>query len=233
LISYFTRNLENFYFEKEMKFFKNRNRQCKEKKVVDLNDQENIAQLSKELEGIQGIDGKLTQPIQQAVETLSNYEQNHDLTVDQVRKIYRNLNIDESMSPDEMDQSLKIVSNRVAILKKEFFKASLNKRSFSIIIEKILDHFRTFIAGGIMDAIQAIIENFSCICLMSKGETQYKNVCFKFFGRNKETNEVVVLVLNIHYEQFSIKFKFLDMIKCSRENIHLNFLGALVQTDIP
>lgn len=216
-----------------MKFFKNRNRQCKEKKVVDLNDQDNITQLSKELEGIQGIDDKLTQPIQQAVETLSNYEQNHDLTVDQVRKIYRNLNIDESMSPDEMDQSLKIVSNRVAILKKEFFKASLNKRSFSIIIEKILDHFRTFIAGGIMDAIQAIIENFSCICLMSKGETQYNNVCFKFFGRNKQTNEVVVLVLNIHYEQFSIKFKFLDMIKCSRENIHLNFLGALVQTDIP
>lgn len=216
-----------------MKFFKNRIRHCKEKKVVDLNDQNNITQLSKELEGIQGIDDKLTQPIHKAVETLSNYEENHDLTVDQVRQIYQNLKIDENMSPEEMDRSLKTVSNRVAILKKEFFKASLNKKSFSIIVEKILDHFRIFISGSVMDAIQTIIENFSCICLMSNGETQYKNVCFKFFGRNKATEEVVVLVLNIHYEQFSLKFKLLDLIKCSNDNIHLNFLGALVQTDIP
>jgi hypothetical protein len=69
--------------------------------------------------------------------------------------------------------------------------------------------------------------------LMAKNQFFYKDVCFKFFSKHPESGEILVLVLNIHYEQTSLSYKILNLFKLQREKIHLNFLGALVKTDLP
>jgi hypothetical protein len=202
------------------------------KKVVDLNDKNNINQLSKDILSVQGIDEALTQPIHKAISVLKNYEETHELSIEQIRKIYDNLNINEQMSPEEMDHSLKL-SSTVAIIEKKFLRTCINKVAFSSLIRTILQHFINIVEGPILAAITEIIENFSCICLMAKNQFFYKDVCFKFFSKHPESGEILVLVLNIHYEQTSLSYKILNLFKLQREKIHLNFLGALVKTDLP
>ena len=203
------------------------------KKVIDLNDKENILRLSEEIEGIHGIDKKLKNPLNEAINVLRDYDENHDLTIDQIRKIYSNLNITETMTPEEMDESLRCISHRIAILDKKFFQASIERKDFVSLIENILRHFSNIVEGDILNAISKIIENFSCICLMSKDNFSYKDVCFKFFTKNPDSDHVLVLILNIHYQQSSLSYKIMNIFKYKKEKIHLNFLGALVKTDIP
>lgn len=204
-----------------------------DKKIVDLNDKNNILQLSHDIERAQHLDTTLTQPIHNAISVLKDYDERHELTIEQIRKIYEKLNINERMTPEQMDHSLECISQHIAILEKKFLKASIEKEAFSILIRSILHHFTNIVAGNILDAITEIVENFSCICLMAKQNFSYKDVCFKFFSRHPESDEILVLVLNIHYEQTSITHKILDIFKFRRERIHLNFLGALVKTNIP
>jgi hypothetical protein len=205
----------------------------KEKKVVDLNDKSNILQLSQDINSVYGLDHTLTNPIHNAISVLKDYDEKHDLTIDQIRKIYAKLNINERMTPEQMDYSLECISTHIAILEKKFLKASIEKEAFSMLIRNILHHFTNIVAGDILSAITQIIENFSCICLMAKQDFSYKDVCFKFFTRHPESEEILVLVLNIHYEQSSLKQRLFHVFKRTRERIHLNFLGALVKTDIP
>jgi hypothetical protein len=213
--------------------WKNIGKPSKQKKVVDLNDKSNIIQLSHDIERAQHLDTTLTRPIHDAISVLKDYDECHDLTINQIRKIYAKLNINEQMTPEQMDDSLRCISEHVAILEKKFLKTSIEKEAFSILIRSILQHFTNIVAGNILGAITEIIENFSCICLMARQNFSYKDVCFKFFTRHPDSEEVLVLVLNIHYEQFSLKRKILDLFKYRKERIHLNFLGALVKTDIP
>lgn len=209
------------------------NRTFFKKKIIDLNDKNNITQLSREIRDIQGIDKSLSNPIHEAISVLKDYDENHDLTIDQIRKIYLNLNITENMTPEQMDMSLSCVSDKIAILEKKFLRASIDKKGFSALIENIMMHFVNIVEGNVLDAIKKIIENFSCICLMSKNDFSYKDVCFKFFTRNPDSDHVLVLILNIHYQQSSLSYKLLNIFKLKKEKIHLNFLGALVKTDIP
>jgi hypothetical protein len=213
-------------------FFKGRKCKSRNKKVVDLNDKNNITQLSKDIETVIG-HKSLTTPLKQAIIIMEEYDENHDLSIEQIRKIYSNLNINERMSPEQMDKSLECLTHDVVILEKKFLKASIEKTYFSAIIRNILSHFSAVVAGNILGAITDIIENFSCICLMAKKEFSYKDVCFKFFSRQQNSDEVLVLVLNIHYEQSSLKYKILNIFKRYKERIDLNFLGALVKTDVP
>lgn len=214
-------------------FWKNRRKNpCKtrDKKIVDLNDKENIQQLSKDIESVHH---SLARPLKNAISIMEDYDEKHDLTIEQIRKIYSNLNINERMTPEQMDQSLDCVTHNIVILEKKFLKTSIEKDHFSVIIRSILQHFTNIVAGNILGAITEIIENFSCICLMAKQNFSYKDVCFKFFTRHPDSDEILVLVLNIHYEQSSLKYRILKFVKRYREQIHLNFLGALVKTDIP
>lgn len=203
------------------------------KKIVDLNDKSEIQQLSKDLEAVQGLDKKLIEPIHEAISVLTDYDETHDLSINQIRQIYANLHINEQMSPEEMDQSLADPSNHIAILEKKFFKASLDKESFSLLIRNILNHFSNIVEGNILGAITGIIENFSCICLNAKQNFSYRDVCFKFFSKHPEAEEVLVLILNLHYEQASSLRKILKMCQYRHKNIHVNFLGALIKTDVP
>jgi hypothetical protein len=211
-------------------------RQPKIKKIVDLNDKDNILQLSKDIETIETVSGvqqSLMKPLKKAISVMEDYDEKHDLTIDQIRKIYSNLNINERMTPEQMDYSLECITERIVVLEKKFLKASIEKEHFSALVRSILQHFTNIVAGNILGAITEIIENFSCICLMAQKNFSYKDVCFKFFTRHPDSEEVLVLVLNIHYEQSSLAYKILNMFKRYKERIHLNFLGALVKTDIP
>jgi len=205
------------------------------KKVVDLNDKNNISQLSRDIQSVQGIDEALTKPIHKAISVLKNYEETHELSIDQIRGIYNNLNINEQMTPEQMDQSLSLSSteSHVAIIEKKFLRACIDKVAFSSLVRTILQHFNNIVEGPILTAITEIIENFSCICLMAKNQFSYKDVCFKFFSKHPDSDEILVLVLNIHYEQASLSYKIMNLFKLKKEKIHLNFLGALVKTDLP
>lgn len=203
------------------------------KKIVDLNCKSEILQLSQDLKAVQGLDQTLTKPIHEAISVLSDYDETHDLSIDQIRQIYSNLQINEKMTPEEMESSLSNPSNHIAILEKKFFKASLDKESFSLLIRNILNHFSNIVEGNILGAITGIIENFSCICLNAKQNFSYRDVCFKFFTKHPEAEEVLVLVLNLHYEQTSSFKKMFKMCRYQRKHIHVNFLGALIKTDVP
>lgn len=205
---------------------------CFSKKIVDLNDKDNITQLSKDISAVQGLDESLVNPIHKAISVLKNYEETHDLSIEQIRSIYDKLNINEQMTPDQMNQSLSYTSPRIAIIEKKFLRACIDKISFSSMIRTILQHFNNIVEGPILNAITEIIENFSCICLMARHNFTFKDVCFKFFTKNPDNNEILVLVLNIHYEQTSFSYKLLNFFKINKERIHLNFLGALVKTDL-
>jgi hypothetical protein len=132
-----------------------------------------------------------------------------------------------------MDESLISMSNHIAIIEKKFLRACIDKIAFSSMIRTILNHFNSIVEGSVLNAITEVIENFSCICLMARNNFSFKDVCFKFFTKNNETGEILVLILNIHYEQASLTYKILNLFKMSREKIHLNFLGALVKTELP
>jgi len=203
------------------------------KKIVDLNNKSDILRLSRDLESVRGLDHSLTQPIHDAISVLRDYDEAHDLSIDQIRQIYANLQIHEQMTPEEMEVSLANPSNHVAILEKKYFKASLDKQAFSVLIRTILSHFSNVVEGNILGAITGIIENFSCICLNAKQNFSYRDVCFKFFSKHPDSEEVLVLILNIHYEQISSLKKMFKLCRFERKQIHVNFLGALIKTDIP
>jgi hypothetical protein len=205
-----------------------------QKKIVDLNCKEEILKLSEDLQAIQGLDQTLTKPIHQAIRVLKDYDETHDLSIDQIRAIYDNLHIREDMTPGEMNTALMDRSNHIAILEKKFFSASLNKAEFSLLIRNILQHFGNVVQGNILGAITQIIENFSCICLTSENKKfSFKDVCFKFFTKHPDSQEVLVLVLNLHYEQSSLSRKILRFCTLKKKNIEVNFLGALIKTDVP
>jgi hypothetical protein len=205
-----------------------------QKKVVDLNDKSNILQLSEDIASTQGLDHNLTDPIHDAISVLKDYDENHDLSIDQIRAIYDNLQIHEKMTPEEMEQSLANPSHHIAILEKKFIQASIDRETFSVLIRSILNHFSNIVAGNILGAITQIIENFSCICLTAqKSHFSYKDVCFKFFTKHPDAEEVLVLVLNLHYEHLSMSRKVLNFVRYKRKQIHVNFLGALIKTNVP
>lgn len=204
------------------------------KKIVDLNDKSNILELSKDIAAIQGLDHHLTDPIRQAISVLKDYDETHELTIDQIRTIYSNLHINEQMTPEEMEHSLSEPSNHIAILEKKFIQAALDRESFSILIRSILNHFSNIVAGNILGAITEIVENFSCICMSTqKSNLSYRDVCFKFFTKHPDAEEILVLVLNLHYEQLTFKRKILRFFRFNQKRIHVNFLGALIRTDVP
>lgn len=203
------------------------------KKIIDLNDKNNITQLSRDIDLVQGIDQKLVRPIHGAIDVLKDYDETHNLSIEQIRKIYDNLNINEQMSPEEMEESLKCVSNEVAILDKKFVQASLDKKAFSSLVRGIMKHFINIIDGNILSAITEIIENFSCICMLAKNNFSFKDICFKFFTKHPESEEILVLILNITYQQATFSYNLFSLFKFEKEQIRLNFLGALIKTDIP
>lgn len=203
------------------------------KKVVDLNDKHDIAQLSHDIAAVQGLDDTLTRPLKHAISTLKEYDETHELSIDQIRQIYSRLHIHEQMTPQEMEHSLNTVAQHIAILEKKFIQAAIDKDAFSALIRSILRHFGNIVAGDVLTAITSLIENFSCLCLLSKKDFSYKDVCFKFFTKHPASEEVLVLVLNIHYERSSLSYKLLKWFKFKRNRIYLNFLGALVKTEVP
>lgn len=210
------------------------------KKVIDLNNQTEIINLSMELENHKKVSEHMKTPIIDAIRILNNWEQTHELTVEQIKNIYSKLHVSVNMSPDEMDEQFKYMENNInteniVIIEKKFIKTLLCKDDFSTHISTILSHFQrnSSVEMNVLNAIQSIIENFSMICLTSNKNFSYKDVCFKFFTKCNKNNEILVLILNIHYEQKSFKWKFLDLFSCGREKISLSFLGALILTDIP
>lgn len=198
-----------------------------EKKVVDLNDTTHLDQLHRYIEKVYSIDNTL----KNAIEVLKDYDERQDLSIDQIRHIYKTLKIDERMSPEEMESNLQNTDPRIVILEKQFLNASMDKSEFSCLISSILEHFQNVVAGNILDAITKIIQNFSYICLAAKNNFLFKDICFKFFTRNPNNDEILVLILNIHYRQASLDYKILNLFSCKKEYIHFNFLGALVKTE--
>jgi hypothetical protein len=204
------------------------------KKIVNLNDKSNILELSQDLAAVQNLDQKLAAPLQDAISVLKDYDEQHDFSIDQIRAIYGNIGIHEQMTPEQMETALLNPSNHIAILEKKFIQASIDREAFSILIRSILRHFSNIVAGNILGAITNIIENFSCICMSAeKSNFSYRDVCFKFFTKHPEADEVLVLVLNLHYEQASFKRRIMRLFRFNRNHIHVNFLGALIRTDIP
>lgn len=200
------------------------------KKVIDLNNKDNIMELSTDIENVSK---NIMEPIRNAINVLSVWEQDHDLTISQIQQIYKNLNVSANMSPDEMDKSLRENSNNIVIIEKKYLKTYMCKSEFSSVINSIMEHFSNTLSPNIITAISSIIKNFSIICLTSnRREFSYKDVCFKFFTRCKKNNEILVLVLNIHYEQKAIGWKLLEIVGCNKEKISLSFLGALIKTDV-
>jgi hypothetical protein len=140
-------------------------------------------------------------------------------------------NVGVGGSPEEMEQAL-VSSRSVAVIEKKYLKTSMRRTAFSVMIQSILQHFAGVVSGPILSALTQVIENYACICMMKQDSASYKNVCFKFFARSQHSNEVLVLLLNIHYEEASWKYKMLNFFRFRRELMHLNFLGALVRTDL-
>lgn len=208
-------------------------RNCmEEKKIINFNDKSNITQLSREIDAVQGLDNNLVQPLHNAISVLQEYKENHELSIQQIKIIYSKLHINEQMSPEEMDISLSTENQDIAIIEKKFLHTYIDKKSFSCMIREILRHFTNIVQGDILKAITEVIENFSYICLLSKTNFTFRDVCFKFFTKNPDSDEILVLILNICYEQTSLKYKLMDIFKLSNEKIFLNFFGALVKTDI-
>lgn len=205
-------------------------KQMKDKKIIDLNDKNNINDLSKELDGIQDLDKKLIEPIHKAIDVLKDYEETHDLTTEQIHNIYEKLCINENMSPEEMDKSLQ-TSKHIAIVEKKYFQANINRSEFSLLIKNIVLHFSNIVSGNVLSAIVQIIENFSCICMFAQNKLSFKDVCFKFFSKDPK-GDILVLILNIHYQQKTTKHQILDIIKYNTNKISIDFLGALVKTEL-
>lgn len=204
------------------------------KKIVNLNDKTNILELSQDLAAVQHLDQKLTAPLQDAISVLQDYDEQHDFTIDQIRAIYENIGIHEQMTPEQMESALLNPTHHIAILEKKFVQASIDREAFSMLIRSILRHFSNIVAGNILGAITNIIENFSCICMSAeKSHFSYRDVCFKFFTKHPDADEVLVLVLNLHYEQTSFRRKLFSLFRCARKQIFVNFLGALIRTDVP
>lgn len=204
------------------------------KKVVDFNNSNDIAQLYDDIKTVQGMEHFVV-PIHKAINILQDYKEENTLSTEQIRKIYDNLKINEHMTPEEMNRSMDASINqntRIAVIEKKFLQATINRTEFSAMIESIMNHFNTVISGPILTAIKQIIDNFSCICLMARNQFSFQDVCFKFFTRDKN-NEILVLVLNIQYDQTSFVYKFLNLCKFKKLKIHLNFFGTIVKTDFP
>lgn len=203
------------------------------KKIIDLNDKENILGISNDINKF-NLSKNIIKPLKNAINILSNWEQKHDLTIHQINTIYNRLNINTNMTPEEMNNKLRLLNlENVIILEKKYFKSHLSKKKFRSTIDKILKLFDSTLSPNVIHAISNIVQNFSLICSYMDKEFLYNEVCFKFFTKCIHTNEILVLVLNISYEQKETKINILDIFKCKNKKISLSFLGALIKTDIP
>lgn len=204
------------------------------KKIIDLNDKENILCISREINKCKNLSKNIIEPLNNAINILSNWEQKHDLSSNQINSIYNRLTINASMTPDEMENRLRMIQvDNVVILEKKYFKSSLSRKQFCSTINKILDLFSNSLSPNVLNAISNIIKNFSIICSSTNEYLKYNEVCFKFFTKCDHSQEILVLILNMSYEQNEQKITLLDIFTCKSGKISLSFLGALIKTDIP
>lgn len=203
------------------------------KKIIDLNDRSNILGISQDIKRCR-VSKDVIEPLRNAINILSTWEQKHDLSINQIDTIYSRLSINPNMSPYEMDNKLRTLQvNNVVILEKKYIQSSLSKKKFCATIDKILEIFTQSLSPSVVQAISNLIQNFSLLCSSTNKEILYNDVCFKFFTKCRHTNEILVLVLNISYEQKERKVNIIDIFNCRSKKISLSFLGALIKTDIP
>lgn len=199
--------------------------------VVDLNDQQNILETLAQPFSTAPVRPEIRDSILSAVKILEKYDKELDLTPQQINKIYRTLHINEATDPQQMNTLLR-TNDHVAVLKRRYIDSYLTKTNFQAILKDLLSTLGHVVTNNVVQALVDLVKNISYICFtVEEFNTAYRDLCFKFFTSDPNSDDVLVLVLNIHYGDIA-KHRGCSFFRCVDKRMRLNFFGALVKTDI-
>jgi hypothetical protein len=201
-------------------------------RTINLHDHDAVAHLTDHFVDFK-IDEEMGRSIHDAVKTLQGYKETVELTPTQVIIILNDLNISDTSTPNEMNNKL-TNSKHAYIIRKKFFNAHISKKKFESALFEIIMELAQSVSGNVLHAIVSLVKNFSLICLESNDmSTLYKELCFKFFCRDKERKELLILIINLDYglknRELGLFSRFISFV---RFGLHLSFFGAVVRTSL-
>jgi hypothetical protein len=203
--------------------------------VVILSDKTNVNEFSQTILRTPSLSDKQKQPFEFAMQVLTqDYEEEVHLSTGQIKNIYDTLRIDDNMTPEDMASLLKS-DDHVAVLQKRYITASVNRKSFKIMLGEIVSQFKNILSYNVIQAIVEFVDNFSYLCLTKEAiHLTYRDLCFKFFTTDPRTKDLLVLILNIDYGKLVyVPFKCAPFCKWKENKLDMSFFGAVVKTDFP
>jgi len=200
--------------------------------VVELNDCSSLHDLFRTVTESDSAKAEYKQPIAEAIDVLARYEQERNLSPAQIVRVYAAMQLKETDSPREMYDHLYTHEN-IAVLEKKFLDTYLSRSKFQTTVLQLVAQFNNLVPVTVINAIVTIVKNLSYLCVtIEEFNILYKDLCFKFFTVDSNTDDVLVLVLNIHYGDLQSMFGCSNFFSRIRRRMHLSFFGALVKTDV-
>lgn len=198
-----------------------------EKQIIDINSLESIRELQNK---VTQMNTEWTSDIVNAVRTLETYKETLDFSPADANRILDISGINENQDPEEMFMNIHH-SPTTFVLRKKFFNTAISQRRVESTLVKIIAELSNVVTGDIISAVTSLIKNMMLICMTSNQETVYKELCFKFFAKDKSTNEVILLVINVKYTGVQSEHGFLKkVINYAKKRVQLSFFGAVVKT---
>lgn len=203
---------------------------------INLHDKDSVDQIAEKLNKLKRKNSALEtleESIIKAAETIKNYKETLDLSPKQINQVLQNLHINDASSPEEMNANIQ--SNRKAyVIRRKFLDAHVTRKKFETVLMEIVFELSRSVSGDVLSAIVNLIKNFGIICLeVEEIHTTYKDVCFKFFTKDRETNELLILIININYEDSDKSISFIKKVfHMMLNSVRITFFGAVVKTQL-
>ncbi len=196
------------------------------KKTITINNIDEVIGLQHDVEAM---NCNFKDPIIEAVNTLSQFRETIEFKPQEAARLLEVLGIDEMQTPEEMNRNIHN-SDKAFVMRKKFFISTISKVKIESLLISVVSEMSGLVNGAVLMAIVSLIKNMVLICLNENVQTEYKELCFRFFTRD-EVDDIIILVINIDYNENSKHFsafgKFIDFI-FSRAKI--SFFGAIVKT---
>ena len=194
-----------------------------------MNNHDELIAIKHILGSLRCLERSQVEQLNSAINTLDGSEVS--LLPNEINHIYHCLQINDSMNPKEMNDTL-ITTDKVAVVYRKFFDETISRTRFRFLIEKIISYFSSVVSGNILGAIVDFIDSISLIYIFSESSRQdYKEVCFKFFTPDENRSNLLVLVINI---DFKGQGRQNQGCFCFHTQVHLDiqFFGAITRVNL-
>lgn len=198
-------------------------------KIININDITSLTAINSQVESVENAKNSLKAPISEAVKILNEYKETIDYKPEEALRVLNILGINERQNPEEMSATIHS-SNKAFITRKKQFTSTITQAKLETTLTEIISELSTTLNGVVMKAIVDLVKNIISVCAIQDEGTQYNELSFRFFTKNKNDN-VIILVINVRYEEKAKSINLLSrLLNYVFHRVHISFFAAVVRT---